>query len=691
MSKSVVVFALLLTPMLAAAQPAGPVMLYLSPQGNDQWDGRSEDRPLRTLDRARAVVRSLKGATATVLIRGGVYPVSGPVVFRPEDSGSAEAPVTYRAYPGERPVFDGGRPITGWQRTGDGRWQVLLPDVREGTWRFRQLFINGEARPRARTPNEGFYRVAGFPDGGRDVHYHTDSGRFEYAPGDLNPEWKNMADVEVIVYHFWTDSHLPIASIDPASRIVTFRHKAGKVFTDDFTDAGARYVVENVYEALDRPGEWYLDAGTGVLTYLPLPGEDPEGVRVTAPYAPDFLRFEGDPAVLRFVEHLRFEGLTFAHTNWDLPPGDSNDRQGSAGVPAAVTLTGARHVAFDRCAFHRLGTFAFDIKQGSSHNRITGNEIAYPAAGGIRIGGGSDEDPPVLRTGNNLVADNTIHHYGEVFPSAVGILLTHTFGNTIEHNHIHHGYYTGISVGWEWGYQRSVSRDNVIAFNHIHDIGQGLLSDMGGIYTLGVSPGTVIRNNLIHDIDANHYGGWGMYNDEGSSHILIENNIVYHTKFAPYNIHFAREIVVRNNIFALGRIDQLSRSRIEPHPSLYFENNIVYWTGGDLLRGRWADREYPFHFHPKDSTGLRPRTSTFEVDYNVYYNPLLPVDSVRFGEETWGQWQARGKDRHSVYADPLFMNPAEGDFRLRPESPALRLGFEPIDMRTVGPRRPGVD
>ena len=152
----------------------------------------------------------------------------------------------------------------------------------------------------------------------------------------------------------------------------------------------------------------------------------------------------------------------------------------------------------------------------------------------------------------------------------------HTAGNSIAHNRIHHGRYTGISLGWVWGYQRSVCRDNIVEFNHIHDIGQGLLSDMGGICTLGIAPGTVIRNNLIHDVDANQYGGWGIYHDEGSSHMLVENNIVYKTKFGPFNIHFAKEVVVRNNIFALGRLEQLSRGKAEPHKSVFFENNIVY-------------------------------------------------------------------------------------------------------------------
>ncbi len=263
-----------------------------------------------------------------------------------------------------------------------------------------------------------------------------------------------------------------------------------------------------------------------------------------------------------------------------------------------------------------------------------------------------------------------------------------TSGNRVAHNAIHHGWYTGVSIGWVWGYQRSISRDNVVEFNHIHHIGQGLLSDMGAIYTLGISPGTVIRNNRIHDVEANHYGGWGIYNDEGSSHLLIENNVVYNTKFAGYNIHFCKEVTVRNNILAFGRLQQLSRSRVEPHKSVFFENNIVYWKEGKLLDGNWKDKAYTFYYHPKSASGTRETTSTFDMDWNVYYNPTLPVDEVQFNGMSWQDWHKTGKDAHSVYADPLFVDPDNYDFRLRPESPAFELGFEPIDVTAVGPRAP---
>ena len=619
-------------------------------------------------------------------LRAGVYPLTKGLLLTPEDSGTPDKPITYTAYKNEKPVMSGGRRITGFKRFKNGIWTAELPAVKTGKWEFRQLYVNGQKRRRARVPNEGFYRVAGFPDGGREVHYHTDCQRFEFAPGDLNVRWTNLNDVEVIVYHFWTDSHLPIQSIDTRTNIVTFKHKAGKVFTDDFTSNGARYIVENVFEGLDLPGEWYLNRKTGVLYYKPMPSEDMMTAEVVAPLTADFMRLVGDPVRRKFVGHISVKNLSFMYTNWDLPPGNSNDRQGSASVPAAITLKGARHCTFEKCTIRNIGTFAFEVSEGCEDNRFIHNDISYIGAGGFRVNGGTQKDHPLKRTGYNVIADNRLHHYGEEFPSAVGILLMNTNGNHVAHNDIHHGWYTGVSIGWNWGYQRSLSRDNVIEYNHIHHIGQGLLSDMGAIYTLGVSPGTVLRNNLIHDVNANHYGGWGIYNDEGSTHILIENNVVYNTKFAGYNIHFCKEVTVRNNIFAFGRLQQLSRSRVEPHQSVFFENNIVYWTEGKLLDNKWRDKPYEFYFHPKNKSGTLEVTSTFEMDWNVYCNPTLKPGEVDFNGLTFEQWKKTGKDHHSLYADPLFVDPEKFDFRLKPGSPALALGFRPIDLSTVGPR-----
>lgn len=684
---------------VAGALAAAPIEFHVATQGKDDNNGTAA-APFATLVRAQRAVREAKqngklAGPVNVIVHTGLYRLDKPLTFGPEDSGSADTPITYQAAPGERVMVSGGQGISGWKKLNDQLWTAELPDVKAGAWNFRQLFVGGQSRPRARLPKQGFFRVAKqifdspLPNGGKGpAPYTTGSRQFEFAPGDLKPNWTNIQDAEVIVYHFWTDTHLPVQAIDGEKNVISFTHKSGKVFTDDYTKGGARYVIENVFEALSEPGEWYLNRKTGTLYYWPKPGEDMATVKVVAPRLPAIVKLQGDPERQKFVEHLTFRRLGFGYARFELPAGDVNNAQASATVPSAIKLWGAKNCTFENCEICNIGMYAIDISSGCRGNAFVGNDLHNLAAGGFRVNGGEAHSHPLLRTADNVISDNLVHHYGEIFPSAVGVLLMNTEGNSVVHNHIHHGYYTGISIGWVWGYTRSVSRDNRIEFNNIHDIGQGLLSDMGGIYTLGVSPGTTIRNNIIHDVDANQYGGWGIYHDEGSTHILVENNVVYNTKFTPFFIHYAKECTVRNNVFALGRLDQLGRGQVEPHSSVYFEGNIVYWKTGKLFSSNWKDVPYDFYVNPQSKTKPAKLTSTFSIDWNLYFNPTLKRDEVKFDGGTWAEWQKRGKDLHSQYADPRFVDAEHYDFRLKPDSPAWALGFRPIDLSQVGPRRP---
>jgi len=222
-----------------------------------------------------------------------------------------------------------------------------------------------------------------------------------------------------------------------------------------------------------------------------------------------------------------------------------------------------------------------------------------------------------------------------------------------------------VSVGWSWGYAPSSAHHNTIEFNHIHDIGRGLLGDMGGIYCLGDSPGTVVRNNLVHDVYDHHTGSLAIYTDEGSTGILIENNIGYGTTYANFHQHYGRENTVRNNIWAFGQDCQLSRARQEEHISFTFERNIVYFDNGRLLKGGWSN-------------------DRFVMDHNIYWDTSHPDGDILFAGATFAEWQARGHDRHSLIADPLFVDAKRHDFRLRPGSPAYDLGSVPIDASRIG-------
>ena len=338
--------------------------------------------------------------------------------------------------------------------------------------------------------------------------------------------------------------------------------------------------------------------------------------------------------------------------------------QAEVPLGAAISATGARHLILENCAVSQTGDYAIALNQGCKNNQILNCELTDLAAGGIKIGEtrAFDDDEDVAS--HNIVRNCLIAHGGRVHPAAVGVFIGHSPFNKIEYNEIFDFYYTGISPGWSWGYNKSLSHHNEIAYNHIHQIGQGVLSDMGGIYTLGAGENNHLHHNLIHDVDSFSYGGWGIYFDEGTAKILAENNIVYRTKSAGFHQHYGKENVVRNNIFAFGREAQLMRTRPEPeHFTLDINHNIVLYNDAPLLGSNWSG-------------------DNFKLDSNLYWQMGKPVTFP--GGLTFEQWQAKGQDKNSLVADPLFVNVAKDDYRLKPNSPAFKLGFKEIDISKAG-------
>ena len=670
--------------------PQSHLDLYVSPLGRDNWSGRlaeanadDTDGPFATVTKARDTIRELKRATklpasVTVWLRGGRYILKAPLTFTHADS----APVTYAAFPGETPVLDGGTRITGWQKespNGKEVWVTTIPEVAEGKWYFRQLFVNGARRSRPRLPKEGFYRVADYerphaegPWG--DIFMGADA--FQCTPGHVQ-SWKNITDIDIVVIHWWVEERVSMAGFDPATNTVKLANKTGFTLKDDVADGLARYYVENVKEALSDPGEWYLDRSTGKLTYVPMPGEDIETAQVFVRRLRKLVQVTGDADAENYVEFLRFEGLTFEHAEWDY----CLSNQAAHKTPAVITFEAARSCAFENCTVRHIGGYAVELRDGCQNIRVVGNTLVDLGAGGVHLNGADAIGPRARRTVNNRITDNVIGEGGRVFLAAVGVLSRHSFGNHISHNHIYDLYYSGVSCGWVWGYHENVSQNNRIEKNHIHDIGHGILSDMGGIYTLGVQPGTMLRGNLIHDIEKSNYGGWAIYMDEGSSHIISENNICYNTSSQGFHQHYGRENVVRNNIFAFGREGQATVSRYEDHLSVTFDRNIFI---GDN--------------QPIFAMG-RPEQRIFLSNNNLFWDVARAPwcgASTRNEKGEWGykqeysfeEWRKLGYDPQSIVADPKCRDFAARDFTLEPASPAFALGFEPIDMSDVGPRPP---
>jgi hypothetical protein len=587
--------------------------------------------PLPSLESARDAIRTMRHNGSkdpmTVLVHGGVYRLTATLALTPEDSD-----VTYIAAPGERPILSGGRVIGGWKKGAGPIWTAPADGM------FRELFVNGRRAQRARTPTNGFYRIDG--PSSQDKPFVL-----KFRGNDIRKEWAGR-DVEVVAILAWSEIHMPIASVDEAAHTATLTGNP----RPSNREVDARYWIENAPEALDSPGEWYLDRKAGTVSYWPMPGENLTRDEVVAPQLTQLVRVDG-------AKNVVFRGLDFRHADWSMEPNGFADSQGAMLAPSAFEATGAGNVVIDHCVFTQSGGYAIWFGRGSKRNRITATEIFDMGAGGIKIGEMVQRPNDVDRNYENVVSDNQIHDLGLVYPSAHGVWVGQSSRNTISHNHIHDLFYTAIAVGWTWGYAANQCAGNIIEFNHLHHIGNNMMSDMGAIYTLGVQPGTVIRNNLIHDIQSFTYGGWGIYPDEGSSEMVIENNVVYRTKSAGFHQHYGRENIVRNNIFAFGREYQLMRTRAETHVSFTFEGNIVYFDSGALLGGNWSGDQ-------------------FHMNRNVYWDARGgPVRT------------APGQDADSLTADPMFANAESYDFTVLPNSPVWKLGWKKIDLSTVGPRK----
>jgi parallel beta-helix repeat protein len=639
---------------LASVEPAKPLTLYVATDGNDSWSGRpaapndkGTDGPFRTLVRARDAIREIKknGAALsgplTVRVRGGTYSLGEPFQLTKDDSGTREHPITYAANPGEQVIISGGTPITGFRAASvNGVKMLAAPTDRT----FHQLFVNGVRRPRTRLPKEGYYHIAGLTGDTGQMTQGQDS--FQFGPGDVR-NWHNLGDVDVVALTLWIEMRMGIRSVDTSANTVALDRKSTFALHDD--GGFARYSVENVFEALDTPGEWYLDTKAHQLYYYPLPGETPKKLQVAAPQLTYLV-------VAEDVEHVTFSGLTFRHTEFRWPNGKAGSVQAAFEAPAAITFRRCRDCTVERCEISGIGAYAIEAGEGCDAIRVQGNRMTDLGAGGVKIQHDSR---------GTTVEDNDIGDGGKILMSGEGVWIGNSPDNRVIHNHIHDLDYTGVSVGWSWGYGESKAINNLVESNHIHNVGRGVLSDLGGIYTLGISPGTKLRNNLIHDSLSYTYGGWGIYTDEGSSGILIENNIVYNTKTGSFHQHYGKENVLRNNIFAFAKQAQLQRSRLEPHTSFTFDHNIVYFNEGDFTNGVWSD-------------------GNFKMDNNVYFD--ASGRPIVIAGAPFADWQAKGQDVHSVVADPLFDDPAKFDFHLKPNSPALAMGFHQIDVTNVGPR-----
>ena len=649
--------------------------LIVATNGDDSNPG-TVDAPLKTFEKAKEILKnSSDNGQATVWFREGIYTISETVEFTASDKSN----VLFRSYPNEKVIFSGSEEISGnWSETTINGVNAFVTDISiesENDY-FRSLFKGDKRLSRSVYPKEGVFKVAGEPKENEAVpsswapDFFTHAIAF-YANTNEILDFANPTDVDVKLMHFWRDDLMPIHSVDTSTgRIVTSKPSAMRVRIDD------NFIYENVKEALSLPGEWYLDRTEGKLYYIPEEGDTTENTVLYAGVNEQLFTFDG-------IGNIYFQGIDFKNTDWDHVDGTHTGKafdpshplysiikygadhpQAAFEVPAAINISASSGINFTDCRFENISYTAVKFEKASKNCNITSCSFNEIGANAIFIHG----DFVVPATTQNInVADCHIQKYGRIFNNAIGILLTHAIDCNLENNEIHDGWYTGISVGWNWGYTDNSTNNIKICNNLIYNIGNGWLSDMGAIYTLGIQPDTVISGNVIYNVGCDEgrygYGGWGIYLDEGSSGILVEKNLVYDCSSETFHQHYGKDNEVKNNIFAFGGDGALLITKKEEHNSLTLTNNIFVVDNAPI---------YAFD----------TESDWFVDDGNVYWdyknggNVYSGNSMGIFDRKSLVILTAQGLYNNAVYADPLFKDAENRDFTLALNSPTLDTGFK---------------
>ncbi|HYM74716.1 MAG TPA: choice-of-anchor D domain-containing protein [Candidatus Dormibacteraeota bacterium] len=710
------------------------VAYYVSPTGKDTNPGTLA-LPLATAQKAESlVVANYLGthcasqkAPIIVQFRAGTW-ANLSLNLTSADSGcSASAPVVFENYPGETPIFSGGVRVLNWVNTSGNTWQTTLP---ANTVNFEALYYNGARRQRPRlgsstsSPLGTYYRVAGNVAGDYD--------RFYYNPGDpIATTWKNYApaagnpcgqapgptnlqgDIQVGVFEQWDVSWERISCIDTTKHLI---------YLTGSTDTGAphgyilnhRYIVENIKDKLAVPGQWFLDrtkTGAWILAYIANPGENPNLDTVIIPQQPQVVAAVG-------VQYRTFYGLTFSHDNYVVDPAGYPGSQSELLVTPAVQCLDCSHVTFDSNSFTNIEgyglSFSTDNTGTAIGDVIQNNAFWDLGAGGLmtgRIPTGAETDANVFQLGT--IQNNLIQGIGRKFPGAAGIanLLGHDVTTT--HNDVTDGYSEGIMICFPGFSNNCAGTSNsnggfnqAVEYNHIWNLGQGILNDFGGVYMATYNAaGDTVTNNKIHDLsdasslDSDGYGGNGFYIDRGGP-IELSNNLVYRTNNA-FNITMGppsagQIITANNNIFAFTRKSIINTYACAKagFTQFSFSNNIFL-----------QDRTYgsvPSSNLQNGATYLgNPTASAQDFASNDYWNTTetFATDTKAFNTEsstcqnktydTFPKWQSLGEDIGSLSVNPGFTSPTYPSDNFTFLSNPPNIGFVPFSTSGTCPSCPG--
>jgi hypothetical protein len=688
--------------------------VYVATDGDDS-DAGTLDEPWGTVDRALDYIASgppLPDGGVTIWIRGGTYFVDAPIVLTSSHSGTSDSPVTLAAYPGEEPIFVGGREVTGWTLDSGGVYKAQLPEVVDGAWRFDQLFENGVRQTKARYPNSGYLRT--------DAPTDSQTLEFRFKAGEV-PTWSDYKGAQASIWATanWFENIVPIESIAFGSRTITVaKPLRQKNVAED------RYFIQGVKAELDVPGEFYLDEVTGELFYWPV--ATPIGdQQIVAPTVKNVFEFTGEGPTDK-VEYVTLKGLTvwgslftdaYRSGGYATGPQVSGNRPGEEDREGLIQMENASHITVRHCTLYNAGHCGVNLGYYTSHNTVEGNAISDCGSYGVLMvgkdnGEGVVNDPSEQIYDNkfNTIRNNHIHHCGVLAGDTAGIYLYQSGDNDIAHNLVHgmprygigmkghgglYGKYTAfgnVTITDDNYWDFYTGKNNTIRYNHVYDLLEDSY-DAGGISLRRSGLYNVIDHNRIHAVhppsSMDYHFSFGIYLDGGTSYTDITNNVIYDigTNGVGYPIKMKKvHNTVINNILVLqagtnGTLAMQEGGGGQPESAGYgyhtVTHNILYAKGQAAVL-YWFKSEDEFDCDLVDTS-----------DYNLFYLPdggHYTFQSVP-GADNFANWKTLcggAYDQNTVTEDPLFADVANDDYTLAPNSPAYDIGFEAFDQSLPG-------
>ena len=721
--------------LFAACNTGNTIELYVAVDGDDNSNG-SISTPFATIPRAVESVRDLRkegnSKPATIYLRDGRHQLNQTLLLGLEDGAdtpTGPAYLSFAAYPGEHPVVSSGLPVTGWQKPESvpsglpeqANGKIWVAEMPTGLDRFYTLY---DARGRLNRARAGGFVPA----------IKGDRRTFHFPEGALR-NWENIGDVEIQVRpsRVWVINMLPLESVDEAAGTartsVSATYDMGSIapwLLEHMGDSAATIWVENVLEELDSPGEWAVNTKTRKI-YLwprdPQPDGSPHGI--LAPTTSELIRVEGnidyDGPTDTPVRGIVFRGLTFSHADrraWTsdedrLGWGMQHDWDLFDRPTSMIRFRGAEDCLVSGCSFLNSGGSGVRLDLHAQRIRIEDSEFAHLGEAGIIMGGYGPGTKDVNH--HNEIINNHIHHFSEITWHSPGVWAWQSGYNKIAHNDIHHCGYAAVLIttrvkpdrslngeggrtvrhseipagliensettyeNWKLREKFNHSRHNILEYNRISNTVQ-LLSDGNAVYVSGGGTGNILRYNYLYDNLSSSIPAT-IRCDDDQHETLIYGNVLYNNAGRGAGIA-SKGIndIINNFLVAPARVPGLGFISFEWVPvtdsKIYHNIIISHPDGGNA----YAERQRFFR-GPRRPTD--PKKIETDMDSNLYYHPADP----NWMDEHFSKMRTVGKEKASLFGNPMFIDPEAGNFGFREGSPALKLGIEPLDVSKMGRKK----